>query len=198
MKSKSIFLQLGILILITFGCNNAKNVQQKEQKNQKLKTRTWVSEKNRTTEETDEEKRFYKLTKNIQRKFEADSLDEVKSDINEIKQLLPNYKTNWNYGNAVHKMNIVAGRIALQNGNIKDAKKYLILAGRTTGSPQLNSFGPNMSLAKELLEKREKEIVIQYLNLCGQFWESDHNKLNDWTEIIQKGEIPDFGASLIF
>lgn len=198
MKSKSIIIQLGLFVLLLLSCNNAKDVHLKEQKNQKLKTRTWVSEKNRTTEETDEEKRFYKLTKNMQRKFEADSLDEVKSDIKELKQLLPNYTTNWNYGNAVHKMNIVAGRIALQNGNIKEAKKYLILAGKTTGSPQLNSFGPNMSLAKELLEKREKEIVIQYLNLCGEFWESDHSKLNNWTTIVQNGEIPDFGANLIF
>ncbi len=198
MISKAIFLLLGLGVLTIFGCNTTKHVKESEQKNKELKTRTWVSEKNRTTEVTVEEMRFYELTKNIQRKFEADSLDEVQSDIKEIKQLLPNYTTNWNYGNAVHKMNIVEGRIALQNGNIKEAKKYLILAGKTTGSPQLNSFGPNMSLAKELLEKGEKEIVMEYLNLCGQFWESDSNKLKNWTEIIQKGGIPDFGANMIF
>src|SRR5690606_3461452 len=146
----------------------------------------------------DEEKQFYELTKNLQRKYESGEIEEVKSDINEIKSLLPNYATNWNYGNALHKMNIVEGRIALQKGNVEEAKKYLILAGKTTGSPQLNSFGPNMSLAKELLEKREKQIVIQYFDLCRKFWKSDFSKLDDWEEIVHKDEIPNFGANLEF
>jgi hypothetical protein len=86
----------------------------------------------------------------------------------------------------------------LQKGNVEEAKNYLILAGKTNGSPQLNSFGPNMSLAKELLEKREREIVIQYFDLCSRFWKNDFSNLNNWKEIIRKGEIPYFGANLVF
>jgi hypothetical protein len=198
MKNKAIFLRLGFIVLIIFSCNKPKERKENEQKSNQLATQTWVSEKNRSTEETDEEKRFYELTKNLQQKYEAGEIEEVKSDVNEIKRLLPNYVTNWNYGNAVHKMNIVEGRMALQKGNVEEAKKYLISAGKTKGSPQLNSFGPNMSLAKELLEKREKEIVIQYLDLCSKFWKGDFSKLNDWKEIVQQGKIPEFGANLEF
>jgi hypothetical protein len=198
MKSKTVFLRLGFILLIIFSCNKPKGGKENEQKSTELTTQTWVSEKNRSTEETDEEKRFYELTKNLQQKFEAGEIEEVKSDINEIKRILPNYATNWNYGNAVHKINVVEGRIALKKGNVEEAKRYLISAGKTKGSPQLNSFGPNMSLAKELLEKREREIVIQYFDLCSKFWKSDYSKLNDWKEIVQKGEIPEFGANLKF
>ena len=197
MKSKAIFFQFGFILLIIIGCNKPKDVSANEISNE-LTTQTWVSEKNRTSEVTDEEKRFYQLTQNLQRKYEAGEIEEVKSDMKEIKDILPNYQTNWNYGNAVHKMNIVEGRMALQKGNIEEAKKYLILAGKTTGSPQLNSFGPNMLLARELLEKKERQIVIEYLNLCSKFWKGDHGKLNDWKELIRKGETPNFGANMKF
>jgi hypothetical protein len=33
---------------------------------------------------------FYELTKNLQQKFEAGEIEEVKSDINKIKRLFPN------------------------------------------------------------------------------------------------------------
>jgi len=38
----------------------------------------------------------------------------------------------------------------LKEGKVEDAKHYLLEAGKTPGSPQLNSFGPDMSLAEEL------------------------------------------------
>jgi hypothetical protein len=64
-------------------------------------------------------------------------------------------KDNWNYGNAVHTANLVLGRIALADGDVEEAKCLLLLAGQTPGSPQLNSFGPDMLFAEELLEKGE-------------------------------------------
>jgi hypothetical protein len=198
MKTNTIILLVGFISITIFGCNKPNHGTENNQKNHKLLTRTWLPSDPKDTVESAEEKRFYELTKNLQPKYEAGKITEVKSDVGEIKQLLPNFKTNWNYGNAIHKMNIVEGRIALQNGNIDEAKKYLILAGQTNGSPQLNSFGPNMSLAKELLEKKESKVVLQYFDLCSRFWESDFSKLDEWKEIVQQGEIPNFGANLEF
>ena len=41
----------------------------------------------------------------------------------------------------------------MDEGRIEEAKRHLLAAGRSSGSPVLGSFGPNMSLAKDLLEK---------------------------------------------
>ena len=48
------------------------------------------------------------------------------------------------------------------------ANAYLLAVGRTPGSPQLNSFGPNMALAAELLQKEVRDTVLQYFELRGQ------------------------------
>ncbi len=77
---------------------------------------------------------------------------------------------DWNYGNVIHQANQLLGLAALQEGRVTEAKQYLIAAAITPGSPQLNSFGPNMVLAQRLLERGEKNVVIQYLDLVARFW----------------------------
>ncbi len=104
--------------------------------------------------------------------------------------------TAWSYGHAVYYGNLVLGRVALSNGAIEEAEYYLLLSGRTPGSPSLGSFGPNMLLAKELLERGRKEAVLKYLALCGKFWKRKRGKLNAWIKIVESGGMPDFGANL--
>lgn len=104
--------------------------------------------------------------------------------------------SGWNYGNNIHHGNIILGRIALASGNLEEAKKRLIAAGKTPGSPQLNSFGPNMSLAKELLEKGQKDAVIEYFDLCSKFWKSGKDRLSKWSVLVKDGKIPNFGHNL--
>ena len=45
-------------------------------------------------------------------------------------------------------------------------------SGKTPGSPQLNSFGPDFMLDRELLEKGERAAVLAHLELVGKFWGS--------------------------
>jgi tetratricopeptide (TPR) repeat protein len=104
---------------------------------------------------------------------------------------------DWNTGNAIHHGNLILGRIALQAGDIELAKHYLLEAGKTPGSPQLNSFGPNMALARELLVKGQKDVVLQYFALCAKFWKSQP-ELDAWTDAVKHGLIPDFGGNLIY
>jgi len=101
---------------------------------------------------------------------------------------------DWMTGNAIHQGHLILGRIALRGHDLAQAKEHLLAAGRTPGSPQLNSFGPNMSLAKELLEAGERQAVLDYLKLCGSFWK--RGELEAWSKEIQAGKIPDFGANL--
>lgn len=106
--------------------------------------------------------------------------------------------SDWDYGNRIHHGNLVLGRIALREDNIDEAKTRLIAAGKTPGSPQLDSFGPKMALAKELLERGERAIVLEYFRLCSKFWASEDAKdqLEKWTVLVNGGRIPDFGANL--
>jgi len=107
---------------------------------------------------------------------------------------------NWNYGNIIHNANQTLGRCALREGKLADAKTYLLKAGATPGSPQLNSFGPQMQLARELLEKGAKETVLQYLDLVSKFWASDKEQsepnkqhaalIAGWKREIAEGKIP--------
>ena len=96
----------------------------------------------------------------------------------------------WNYGNNIHYGNIVLGHVALAEGDSEKAADYLIKAGKTKGSPQLNSFGPNMTLAKALFEAGEKEAVLTYLEECARFWEMDRGRLKKWTDDIKGDKDP--------
>jgi serine/threonine protein kinase len=97
---------------------------------------------------------------------------------------------------AIHHGNLVLGRVALRNGDFDSAKSHLITAAGVKGGPGLSSSGPNMSLAKELLEKGEDAVVLEFFELCGKFWKKD--KLQTWTGMVKRGETPEFGANLAY
>jgi len=105
-------------------------------------------------------------------------------------------KNDWNYGNAIHHANLVLGHIALQEGKPELAEEYLLKAGDTPGSPQLDSFGPNMLLARKLLEQGRKEAVIEYLRRCGKFW--DEEQAAKWIRVVESGDIPEFQGNLSY
>ena len=79
-------------------------------------------------------------------------------------------KSSWNYGNVVYDANQILGLAALRRGNVSAAKSYLLAAGRTPGSPQLDSFGPDMTLAQMLLAQGQKQTVLTFLDLVAKFW----------------------------
>jgi hypothetical protein len=106
------------------------------------------------------------------------------------------------YGNAIHASHQVLGLLRLHEGNIEQAKQHLLLAGHTPGSPQLDSYGPRMVLARELLKQGQRGVVLQYLDLVAKFWASGtdtefrhldrHNKalIKQWKAEIRTGGIP--------
>ena len=150
------------------------------------------------TKATTEEERFYALDAAAKTTFEAGKIDEARKYAQELQRLLPKFKGDWNYGNAIQDTNLVMGRIAVHESHIDDAKQYLLEAGKSPGSPQMDTFGPNMSLAKDLLEKGERETVLQYFELCRKFWKMDRDRLNAWRDEVKAGRIPDFGANLLY
>ncbi len=143
--------------------------------------------------------------------FMAKAAFESGSDLGEVKgaaqEMLANNTDvkSWNYGNVIYAANELLGRVALREGDMDAAKKYLLAAGKTKGSPQLNSFGPSFTLARELAEKGERDTVIEFLDLVGVFWANpdkakegnsrnvatdNRKQLDAWKQEIQNGRIP--------
>ena len=155
-----------------------------------------VSVRERGLEKADPEHRFYELGALATSAFEAGETAKAQKYASELLLTAPKFKNDWNYGNALYEGNVVLGRVALERGDIAGAKEHLLAAGQTPGSPQLNSFGPNMTLAKGLLEKGEPDVVLAYLQSCGKFWKMGGEKLQAWMATIKGGGTPDFGANL--
>jgi thiol-disulfide isomerase/thioredoxin/tetratricopeptide (TPR) repeat protein len=107
--------------------------------------------------------------------------------------------TGPNYGEVVHDENCLLGRIALRRNDPGKAAAYLHEAGLSMGSPRLNSFGPDLTLARELAEVGQREPVIAYLKLVRRFWRSDQGLLAFWIQTLQSGTVPTFhkGAAAV-
>lgn len=129
---------------------------------------------------------------------------------------------DWNYGNAIFFGNMVQGQVALRRGDLEAARSRLRSSGNTPGSPQLNSFGPNMSLARDLLTgvaevpraglaprpgrvaRRHatspdvRQTVLEFFDLCRVFWTMGSDRLQQWSQQVRDGVVPDFGSNLYY
>ena len=183
------YIETFLLCMLLFGCGRENPVPAQERVDSAVET---------LTEAATEQDRFYALNDAAKESFVLGKIEDARTYARELLTLLPRFSGDWNYGNAVHDGNLVLGRIAVQEGRIDDAKQYLIKAGNSPGSPQLDSFGPNMSLAKDLLENGERDVVLKYFELCSNFWQMDYGQLSQWTRDVKAGGIPDFGANLVY
>jgi tetratricopeptide (TPR) repeat protein len=130
--------------------------------------------------------------------FEAGDYEKARRYAQQLLDGVNQNQKAFNTGNAIHDGNVVLGRLALVAGDVAAARRHLLAAGQTPGSPNLNSFGPNMSLAKELLERGETQTVLEYFELCAKFWSGDRGKLKAWGAAAKAGIAPDFQANLVY
>jgi hypothetical protein len=110
--------------------------------------------------------------------------------------LAPTFKDNWNYGNAIHFAHTALGLLELRQTNLPGAVEHLRLSGDTPGSPQLDSFGPSMRLARDLLRRGQAEAVLAYLRQCRRFWKMGEVWLNMWERKVERGAVPTFFMQL--
>lgn len=106
--------------------------------------------------------------------------------------LAPSYQDNWNYGNALHLGHTVLGLLAHRKSDLSRAIAELHASACPQGSPQLNSFGPTMQLAKTLLQDGQVAPVLEYIERCRVFWKTGEGWLNIWEQKIRAGQVPNF------
>jgi hypothetical protein len=128
---------------------------------------------------------------------DLERLDQAQRYAEELFKLSDSLYPEKGDADSIHHGNLILGRIALRQGDLEKAKSYLLKAGKVESSPVLGSFGPNRSLAKELLEKKERDVVLEYFKLCESFWEMGKDEeLKIWTDQVRAGKVPDFRANL--
>jgi hypothetical protein len=67
------------------------------------------------------------------------------------------------YGNCLHSGHILRGYVHLFDNDLEGAAVQLGAAAQTPGSPQLDSFGPDLTLAWGLLRRGRDDAVLAYL-----------------------------------
>lgn len=141
--------------------------------------------------------------------LEADAPEKARQYATQLLKIAAHHREK-TFGNFVHRGHSILGRLALRDGDVEAAKRHLIQAAQAPRSPQLNSYGPRMILAHELLALGEQQIVLDYMETCRKFcatsglggrlesWTNEKRKaeLTRWITDVSQGRTPDFGRSL--
>jgi tetratricopeptide (TPR) repeat protein len=146
----------------------------------------------KAAEKQPDSEHFYLLDDLAWEAFKSGNYSKAETYAKKLLEAANKHTNDWNQGNAIYYGNSVLGLLALQKKDTNQARQYLLAAGESKGSPQLNSFGPNMLLAQKLLETGEKETVLQHLDQLAKFWQSGRDNLAKWKEQIRHGETPKF------
>jgi len=142
--------------------------------------------------------RFYGLADVAKAAFDAGDYGKAETYARELLAFVPAQK-DWNRGNAIFVGNMIIGRVALaRDKDVSLAKSSLLASAQSKGSPNLNSFGPNMSLAKDLIAAGERDTVVEFFRLCSAFWAPQFSKLDEWSALVKNGGTPNFGPNLVY
>lgn len=142
--------------------------------------------------------RIFGLRAAANRALARRKFDRARTYADELLTWAQAHPADRNAGNAIHHGYSIRGQTALEQGNIDQACADLLASAGTRGSPQLNSFGPNMQLAERLLQAGKKDVVLDYLDRCHAFWEMGESKLDRWMADIRRGVAPAFDANLAY
>lgn len=160
---------------------------------QALAALRYLEEADRLTPEPERQAAPFRCEPLAQTAYQAGENAKARQYAGALLEAVAGQTQSWNYGNAIHHAHTILGLIDLEENRLEDAKRHLLDSARHKGSPQLNSFGPGMELASELLQRGERKTVLEYLDLCSSFWRSSDGRLEKWRTLIRAGGTPDDG-----
>jgi hypothetical protein len=85
---------------------------------------------------------FYALSDLAKKSFDAGQIEKAEMYANRLLKEASQYRSDWNYGNAVFYGNFVLDRVALNRGDIKLADQYLLASGKTPDRHSSTVSGP--------------------------------------------------------
>ena len=100
-------------------------------------------------------------------------------------------------GYAVYAGNLILSQAALDKNNNAAAGKYLLQAATSLGVREVADNGPDMTVARVLIERGDKDTVIEYLRRCRNLWPKGAPLLDRWQTQIRNGRTPNFNNRTI-
>jgi hypothetical protein len=109
--------------------------------------------------------------------------------------LAPKYRSHPQYGTAIYTANITLGALALRAGDRAAAVRYLMNASEAPPSEELAYGGDAISglhwnLAKDLVERGERDAVIVFLKRMAETSIAHRADLREAAAAISRGEAP--------
>jgi hypothetical protein len=97
-------------------------------------------------------------------------------------------------GDAIYTGNLILARAALDNDDLTNAKQYLLRAAATPGTRRIEQNVLDVSIARVLFERGEKDAVLQYLERGRDLWPQGAQALGRWEAAIRGGRRPNFNT----
>jgi hypothetical protein len=97
-----------------------------------------------------------------------------------------------NGADAIYTGNLILAGVAADNGDNAAAGRYLINAADIPGLPLIAEKGPDTSVAASLIQRGERDAVLEYLNRCRKLWPAGGMVLDRWSNTIRQGRRPNF------
>jgi hypothetical protein len=98
---------------------------------------------------------------------------------------------------AIYTGNLILAQAALDTDDIANAKRYLLEAATTAGTPAIQEKGPDLSVARILLDRGERDAVLEYLHRAHNLWPQGVPVLERWETAIRAGRRVNFNQRSI-
>lgn len=93
----------------------------------------------------------------------------------------------WDIYRSTH---LLLGRIHLVMNDLDSAGLHLVQAGEAPTTPALESYGPDLSLARDLLTLGANGPVLKFLSALGTRWKAGKSRTETWEMDIRRGVVP--------
>lgn len=120
--------------------------------------------------------------------FLAGSYEDSRLFTEQITKNIDSFNNYTTKGGMLHEYHTLMGRHLVREGNLEGAKQQLTLSIDLPPDAVMQSFGPNTSLALDLLLKGENTAVLTYLDGCSRFWKEEPIQI--WKTKINANKMP--------
>jgi hypothetical protein len=97
-------------------------------------------------------------------------------------------------GDAIYTANLILAQAALDNNDVPAAKRFLLEAAQTSGARRIQQNGLDVSVARALFDRGEKETVLLYLQRGRTLWPEGSQIITRWEAAIRAGRRPNFNT----